>query len=78
MTGKIDLNIKIYSIFGDNVGDGCVHLVIGCTAINILLWEEQIVLTEAVMASRGPILNTHQIYLQLSCLVLSCQMKVQQ
>ena len=40
-----------------------VHLVIGCTAINILLWEEQIVLTETVMASRGPILNTHQIYI---------------
>ena len=40
-----------------------IHLVIGCTAINILLREEQIVLTEAVMAARGTILNTHQIYL---------------
>ena len=40
-----------------------VHLVIGGAAINILLREEQIVLTEAVMAARGTILNTHQIYL---------------
>ena len=41
-----------------------VHLVIGGAAINILLREEQIVLTEAVMASRGTILlNTHQIYI---------------
>ena len=65
MTGKIDLNIKIYSIFGDNVGegDGSVHLVIGGAAINILLWEEQIVLTETVMAARGSILSTHQIYI---------------
>ena len=39
-----------------------VHLVIGGAAINILLWEEQIVLTEAVVAARGTILNTHQIY----------------
>ena len=38
-----------------------VHLVIGGAAINILLREEQIVLTEAVMAARGTILNTHQI-----------------
>ena len=40
-----------------------VNLVIGGAAINILLREEQIVLTEAVMAARGTILNTHQIYL---------------
>ena len=48
-----------------------IHLVIGCTAINILLREEQIVLTEAVMAARGTILNTHQIYLLSLILCIS-------
>ena len=40
-----------------------VHLIVRGASINILLSEEQIVLTEAVMAARGTILNTHQIYI---------------
>ena len=48
-----------------------VHLVIGGAAINILLREEQIVLTEAVMAARGTNLNTHQIYLLSLILCIS-------